>query len=49
MQRTIPQLFETSAARFASNIMMWEKTGERYKGTTYEEAKGLPTILPQAL
>ena len=41
MQRTIPQLFETSVAQYVSNIMMWEKKGERYKGTTYVEGKTL--------
>ena len=41
MQRTIPQLFETSAAHYASNVMMWEKKGERYQGTTYREGKRL--------
>ncbi|MFZ1976590.1 MAG: AMP-binding protein, partial [Bacteroidota bacterium] len=41
MQRTIPQLFETSVAQYVSNIMMWEKKGERYEGTTYLEGKTL--------
>ena len=41
MQRTIPQLFETSVARFGRNVMMWEKKGEQYKGTTYVECKTL--------
>ena len=34
-QRTIPQTFEESVARFSTNIMMWEKKGERYEGSTY--------------
>ena len=33
--RTLPRLFETSADRFAGNIMMLEKRGDRYEGTTY--------------
>jgi len=33
--RTLPQLFETSADRFADAVMMLEKRGERYEGTTY--------------
>ncbi len=36
-QRTIPQMFEESVTRFASNVMMWEKKGEKYEGTTYRE------------
>ena len=33
--RTLPQLFETSADRFADAVMMLEKRGARYEGTTY--------------
>ncbi len=33
--RTLPQLFETSAGRFADAVMMLEKRGARYEGTTY--------------
>jgi len=33
--RTLPQLFETSADRFADAVMMLEKRGDRYEGTTY--------------
>jgi long-chain acyl-CoA synthetase len=36
-QRTLPQMFEESVARFPSNIMMWEKKGEKYEGTTYRQ------------
>ena len=33
--RTLPQMFEESVARYSSNVMMWEKRGESYTGTTY--------------
>lgn len=33
--RTLPQLFEESVRSFPDNILMWEKTGERYEGLTY--------------
>ncbi|MFO7694102.1 MAG: AMP-binding protein [Vicinamibacterales bacterium] len=33
--RTLPQLFETSADRFAGRVMMLEKRSDRYEGTTY--------------
>jgi long-chain acyl-CoA synthetase len=33
--RTLPQLFETSVDRFASLMMLLEKRGDRYEGTTY--------------
>jgi long-chain acyl-CoA synthetase len=36
-QRTLPQMFEESVARFPSNMMMWEKKGEKYEGTTYRQ------------
>lgn len=37
--RTLPHMFEESAARYSSNIMMWEKKGDQYTGTTYAEIK----------
>lgn len=37
LQRTLPQLFETSAAQFAANIALWEKKSDAFKGTTYSE------------
>ena len=36
-QRTLPQLFEDSVAKYPNNILMWEKKGDSYKGTTYRE------------
>lgn len=38
-QRTIPQLFETSAEKYGNNILMWEKRGDKYEGTTYSEIR----------
>jgi long-chain acyl-CoA synthetase len=38
-QRTIPQLFETSVEKYGNNILMWEKRGEKYEGTTYREMR----------
>ena len=37
--KTIPSLFEFSASRFSSNIMMWEKRGDRYTGTSYHDIR----------
>ena len=37
--RTLPQMFEESVARYSSNVMMWEKGGESYTGTTYAEMR----------
>ena len=36
-QRTLPQMFEESVSRFSSNVMMWQKNGEKYEGTTYRQ------------
>lgn len=35
--RTLPQLFEDSVKKYSKNILMWEKTGKQYEGTTYAE------------
>jgi long-chain acyl-CoA synthetase len=32
-------MFEESVARYPSNIMMWEKRGEKYEGKTYNEMR----------
>jgi long-chain acyl-CoA synthetase len=37
--RTLPRLFEVSAARFAGNIQMLEKRLDKYEGTTYAEMR----------
>ncbi|MDP2885292.1 MAG: AMP-binding protein [Ignavibacteria bacterium] len=37
--RTLPNMFEESVARYSSNVMMWEKRGESYTGTTYAEMR----------
>ncbi len=39
--RTIPALFEDSVRRFGPNVMMWEKRGGCYRGTTYREMQAL--------
>ncbi|MGE5199937.1 MAG: AMP-dependent synthetase/ligase [Rhodospirillaceae bacterium] len=39
--RTLPRLFETSAERFAATVMLLEKRGDRYEGTTYAEMRDL--------
>ncbi len=38
-QRTLPQLLEDSSAKFANNILMWEKRTDEYVGSTYTEIK----------
>lgn len=38
-ERSLPQLFEDSAAKFPRNILVWEKTGDAYRGFTYSEMK----------
>lgn len=40
-QRTLPQLLEDSSIKFARNVLMWEKTSDKYVGTTYSEIKNL--------
>ena len=30
-------MFESSVARYPSNILMWEKRGAKYEGKTYRE------------
>ncbi len=37
--RTLPSMFEASVERYSSNVMMWEKKGESYRGTTYAEMR----------
>ena len=39
--RTIPQLFETSVQKYGANILLWEKRGEKYEGTTYRETRDM--------
>lgn len=36
---TLPQLLENSVKKYGRNILLWEKTGERYQGITYEQAR----------
>lgn len=37
--RTLPQLLETSAARFADLVFLLEKRSDRYQGTTYAQVR----------
>ncbi len=41
MERTIPQMFEDSVAKYANNVMMLEKKRDKYEPTTYFEMKKL--------
>ncbi len=36
---TLITLFERSADRFPTNILLWEKTGDHFKGITYAEVR----------
>lgn len=38
-RRTLPYLLEQSADKFADNVLLWEKIGDRYEGTTYREVR----------
>ncbi|MCX6121281.1 MAG: AMP-binding protein [Ignavibacteriales bacterium] len=40
-QRTLPQMFEDSVVKYPNNILLWEKKGDVYKGTTYREIQTL--------
>ncbi len=35
-QRTLPQMFEESVARYPANILLWEKKADSFQGTTYK-------------
>lgn len=37
-KKTIIQLFKDSLDRYPDNILVWEKNGREYRGTTYREA-----------
>ncbi|MEN8192995.1 MAG: AMP-binding protein [Bacteroidota bacterium] len=41
MQQTLPYLFEESVKKYPNNILMWEKTDDKYVGTTYKEMQVL--------
>lgn len=38
-KRTLPYLLAESAVKYPDNILLWEKIGDRYEGTTYSEAR----------
>jgi long-chain acyl-CoA synthetase len=40
-QRTLPQMFEDSVAKYPNNILLWEKKGDSYTGSTYHEIQTL--------
>ncbi len=40
--RTLPEMFERCVEQFAANVMMWEKQGTAYGGTTY---RGMQTSI----
>ena len=40
-ERTLPNLFEESVRHFSKNVLMWEKTDDKYVGTTYAEMQAL--------
>ncbi len=37
--KTIIELFETAVTKFPDNIYLWEKSNEKYQGTTYKETR----------
>ena len=37
--RTLPQLFEDCVKSFSGNVLMWQKTGDKFEGTTYAEMR----------
>jgi long-chain acyl-CoA synthetase len=39
--QTIPSLFESCAAAFAENVLVWEKRGPRYEATSYRDMRAL--------
>ncbi|MBW8324355.1 MAG: AMP-binding protein [Prolixibacteraceae bacterium] len=39
--RTIIELFETSVAKFPTNVYLWEKQNGKYEGTTYSQTHDL--------
>jgi long-chain acyl-CoA synthetase len=41
MELTLPRLFEESVKKYPDNILMWEKTSEKYEGTSYKEMETL--------
>ncbi len=41
LPRTLPEMFEQCVEQFGANVMMWEKRGTAYQGTTYREMQTL--------
>ncbi len=40
-EKTIPGLFLNSVKKFGGNILMWEKTGDQFEGSSYREIYNL--------
>jgi long-chain acyl-CoA synthetase len=40
-ERTLPRLFEDSVKAYPGNVLIWEKSGDRYEPTTYAEMRAL--------
>ncbi len=38
-QRTLPGLFECSADRYGGRVLLWEKTGDGFRGATYGDVR----------
>ncbi len=36
-QKSIPHLFEESVEKYPDNVLLWEKRGQEYRGSTYQE------------
>lgn len=41
MQRTLPFLFEESVEKYPNKVLLWEKTADKFEGTTYKETQKL--------
>ncbi len=39
--QTIPDFFEENVKKFSNDIYLWEKSGDAYQGTTYQQVKVL--------
>jgi long-chain acyl-CoA synthetase len=47
--KTLPWLFEESTGKYPNNILVWEKTGLQYEGTSYSRVKELVYIFAAGL
>lgn len=37
--KNIPHLFENTVSRYGDKVLLWEKRGKQYKGTSYKDAR----------